>query len=105
MANTLLKLQFECDRAAREFLAIPAWGYQRSKVREAVNNLTSGSQQSRASLVWLLEQAAKLPTQDEPTQKLHELVQADAALRSHKSRPESARELEECNFPSRLRAC
>lgn len=101
--HALLHLQFECDRAAREFLALAAWGFNRGAVREAVNRLTSGSSPSTSALAWLTEHTAKLPQDEEPTRRLHELVQADAALRAYKARPEAMREMLNCNFASRLR--
>jgi hypothetical protein len=103
MQNTLLHLQFECDRAAREFLALAAWGFNRSAVREAVNRMTSGSSQSSSALAWLIEHTAKLPLDEEPARRLHQLVQADSALRAYKSRPEATRELLNCSFATRLR--
>jgi hypothetical protein len=103
MQNTLLHLQFECDRAAREFLALAAWGFNRSAVRDAVNRMTSGSSQSTSALAWLIEHTSKLPLDQEPARRLHELVQADAALRAYKARPEALRELINCSFPNRLR--
>jgi hypothetical protein len=105
MQNTFLQLQFECDRAAREFLALAAWGFNKSAVRQAVNAMTSSSSASTAALAWLTEHTAKLPMNEEPTQRLHDLVQADAALRAYKVRPEAARELTDCAFTSRLRFC
>jgi hypothetical protein len=103
MQNTLLHLQFECDRAAREFLALAAWGFNRSAVRDAVNRMTSGSIQSTSALAWLIEHTSKLPLDQEPARRLHELVQADAALRAYKARPEALRELINCSFSNRLR--
>jgi hypothetical protein len=101
--NTFLYLQFECDRAAREFLALAAWGFNRSAVRDAVNRMTGGCAQSASALAWLTEHTAKLPRNEEPARRLRELVQADAALRAYKVRPEAARELLNCHFGSRLR--
>lgn len=103
MQKTLLLLQFECDRAAREFLALAAWGFNRSAVRQAVNTMTSSSSAAGASLAWLVDHTTKLPMNEEPLRLLHELVQADAALRAYKSRPEAARELADCGFVGRLR--
>src|SRR5215207_7530981 len=91
--NTLLYLQFECDRAAREFLALAAWGFNRSAVHEAVNRMTSGSTQSSSAMAWLIDHIAKLPPDEEPARRLHELVQADCALRAYKARPEATREV------------
>ena len=105
MQNTLLHLQFECDRAAREFLALAAWGFNRSAVRTAVNQLTGRSSQSASAFAWLVEHAAKLPEHEEAERLLHRLVQADAALRSHRERPETASELLACSFVGRLRYC
>ena len=105
MQNNLLHLQFECDRAAREFLALAAWGFNRNAVRQAVNTMTSSSSASTAALAWLVEHTAKLPMNGEPAQRLHELVQADRALRAHKTSPQAAREVALCNFPGRLRFC
>lgn len=105
MPNTFLQLQIECDRAAREFLALAAWGFNKSAVRQAVNTMTSSSSASAAALAWLNEHTAKLPMNEEPKRLLHELVQADAALRSYKARPEAAREFAECSFAGRLRLC
>ena len=105
MTNSLLHLQFECDRAAREFLALAAWGFNRSAVRAAVNQLTSGSSQSTSAFAWLVEHTGKLPQQDEAAQLLHQLVKADAALRAQRERPEAARELLTCSFAGRLRFC
>jgi hypothetical protein len=103
MQNTFLHLQFECDRAAREFLALAAWGFNRSAVRDAVNRMTSGSAQSASALAWLSEHTAKLPQNEEPVRRLHELVQADSALRAYKARPEATREFLNCSFAGRLR--
>lgn len=105
MQNNFLHLQFECDRAAREFLALAAWGFNKSAVRQAVNTMTSNSSASTAALAWLVEHTAKLPMNEEPARRLHELVQADKALRAEKARPEAARELADCSFPGRLRYC
>ncbi|MEO7413700.1 MAG: hypothetical protein ABIZ81_10105 [Opitutaceae bacterium] len=104
MPSTLLQLQFECDRAAREFLALAAWGFNRTAVREAVNTMTSSSSASVAALAWLAEHTAKLPSNQEPTQRLHDLVNADAALRAYKARPEAARDLADCAFAARVRS-
>ena len=103
MPNHLLHLQFECDRAAREFLALAAWGFNRGTVRDAVSRLTSGKNQPASALAWLVEHAAKLPLSDEPARRLHELVQADSALRAYKARPEAAQELLGGSFATRLR--
>jgi hypothetical protein len=102
--NTLLHLQFECDRAAREFLALAAWGFNRSAVRDAVNRLTSGPSQSTSAMAWLAEHMAKLPQDEEPARRLHDLVQADAVLRAYKARPEALREMLNCSFAGRLRS-
>jgi hypothetical protein len=103
MQNTLLHLQMECDRAAREFLALAGWGFNRSAVRDAVNRMTSNSTQSSSALSWLMEHTAKLPLSEEPARRLHELVRADCALRAYKARPEAAREVVDCSFANRLR--
>jgi hypothetical protein len=103
--NTFLYLQFECDRAAREFLALAAWGFNRSAVRIAVNQLTSGTSQSASALAWLREHTAKLPQSAEPEQLLKSLVEADAALRAHRESPEAESELLSCGFAGRLRTC
>ena len=103
MQNSLLYLQLECDRAAREFLALAAWGFNRASVREAVNLLTSGDRQSPMALAWLTDHIAKLLPDEEPALLLHNLVQADLALRAYKERPEATEELLNCNFPNRLR--
>lgn len=105
MQNRLLHLQFECDRAVREFLALAAWGFNRSAVRTAVNQLTSGSNQTGSALAWLREHTAKLPEQEEAEQLLRELVQADAALRSYRARPEARSDAFNCSFAGRLRYC
>jgi hypothetical protein len=105
MPNTLLQLQIECDRAAREFLALAAWGFNKSAVRQAVNTMTSTSSAAAAAHAWLLEHTAKLPMNHEATQRLHDLVQADAALRAYKARPEAAREWADCSFAGRVRYC
>jgi hypothetical protein len=105
MHNDLLHLQIECDRAAREFLAIAAWGFNRTAARHAVNTMTSGSSASNAALAWLLEHTAKLPMNEEPARRLHELVQADKALRARKAHPDAARAILECGFAGRLRYC
>jgi hypothetical protein len=105
MPNTFLHLQIECDRAAREFLALAAWGFNRSAVRAAVNVLTSGPHQSVSALRRLVEHVAKLPQPEEAEQLLRDLVQADTALRAHRSRPEAEREVLECSFAGRLRTC
>jgi hypothetical protein len=103
MSTILLRLQLECDHAAREFLAIPAWGAQRSNVRAAVNKLTGSTPEYRTARVWLTEQARALPAQEEAFQKLDRLVHADATLRSYRCRPDAIRELIECSFPGRVR--
>lgn len=103
MHHKLLQLQFECDRAAREFLALAAWGFNRESVRDAVSRLTSGAKQPASALAWLVEHAAKLPSTDEPARRLHELVQADSARRACKARPEIAQELLNASFATRLR--
>jgi hypothetical protein len=103
MHNKLLQLQFECDRAAREFLALAAWGFNRGSVRDALNRLTSGPNQPASALAWLVEHVAKLPSIDEPARRLHELVQADSALRAYKARPEAAQEALNGSFGTRLR--
>ncbi|HEX2855533.1 MAG TPA: hypothetical protein VHO24_20020 [Opitutaceae bacterium] len=105
MPNSLLHHQFACDRAAREFLALAAWGFNRTAVRAAVNQLTSGTHQPPSALAWLVEHVAKLPQHDEAERLLHDLVQADAALRIHRSRPEATRESLACVFAGRLRYC
>lgn len=103
MPTILLSLQLECDHAAREFLAIPSWGDQRSNVRAAVNKLTGSTPEYRTALTWLTEQARILPPQDEAVGKLDRLVRADTALRSYRCRPDAIRELIECSFPGRVR--
>jgi hypothetical protein len=103
MPNTFLYLQIECDRAAREFLALAAWGFNRSAVRATVNALTSGPSQSSSALAWLVEHVAKLPQPEEAERLLCDLVHADAALRAHRNRPEAEREVLECSFAGRLR--
>ncbi|HEX2855528.1 MAG TPA: hypothetical protein VHO24_19995 [Opitutaceae bacterium] len=105
MRNTFLHLQLECDRAAREFLALAAWGFNRSAVRAAVNQLTSGASQGVSALAWLVEHTAKLPESAEAGRLLQDLVQADAALRAHRERPEAESELRTCDFAGRLRTC
>lgn len=105
MRNTFLHLQFECDRAAREFLALAAWGFNRSAVRAAVNQLTSGPSQSVSALAWLAEHTAKLPESEEAETLLQDLVQADAALRAHRESPQAESELLACGFAGRLRTC
>jgi hypothetical protein len=105
MQNRLLHLQFECDRAVREFLALAAWGFNRNAVRMAVNQLTSGSYQPTAALAWLEEHAAKLPQQDEAQALLYDLIRADAALRAYRSRPEARSDTFNCAFAGRLRYC
>ena len=105
MRNTFLHLQFECDRAAREFLALAAWGFNRSAVRAAVNQLTSGSTQSSSAYAWLVEHTAKLPESETAERLLQDLVRADAALREYRARPEAAEESLACSFSGRLRYC
>ena len=105
MKNNFLHLQIECDRAAREFLSLAAWGFNRAAVRQAVNTMTSTSSASTAALAWLVEHTAKLPMNEEPARRLHELVQADKALRAYKAQPEASREHVECAFNGRLRFC
>ncbi|HEX2853747.1 MAG TPA: hypothetical protein VHO24_10955 [Opitutaceae bacterium] len=85
MYDKLLHLEFECDRAAREFLAAAAWGFNRESVREAVSRLMSGPKQPASALAWLVEHAAKLPTTADAARRLHQLVHADSALRAYKS--------------------
>jgi hypothetical protein len=104
MSTILLRLQLECDHAAREFLALPAWGTQRTNVRTAVNQLTSSTPEYRSALAWLTDQARRLPSQEEALEKLGRLVHADSALRSYKCRPDAIRELIECSFPGRVRS-
>ena len=103
MPTILLRLQLECDHAAREFLAIPNWGEQRSNVRVAVNKLTGSTSEYRVALTWLTEQARALPVEDEAIKKLDRLVCADTALRSYRRRPDAIRELIESSFPGRVR--
>jgi hypothetical protein len=103
MPNTLLQLQLECDRVVREFLALAAWGFNRSAVRAAVNQLTTPSSPSTCAFAWLVEHTTKLPQHEEAEQLLHRLVQADAALRAHRERPETPSELLACSFAGRLR--
>lgn len=105
MTNRLLYLQVECDRAAREFLALAAWGFNRTAVRAAVNQMTSASSQTSSASAWLLEHIAKLPQREEADQLLHKLIQADAALRAHRARPEAESETLACSFAGRLRYC
>src|SRR5689334_1429171 len=102
MQNHLLFLQMECDRAAREFLALAAWGFNRTAVRQAVNTMTGSSSASTSALAWLVEHTAKLPLSEEPARRLHELVEADKALRAFKKRPEAARSVVECAFAGRV---
>jgi hypothetical protein len=93
MYDKLLHLEFECDRAAREFLAAAAWGFNRESVREAVSRLTRGPKQSASAVAWLVEHAAKLPSTADAARRLHQLVHADAALRAYKSTLEVAPEV------------
>jgi hypothetical protein len=85
MYDKLLHLEFECDRAAREFLAAAAGGFNRESVRETVSRLISGPKQSAPAVAWLVEHAAKLPTTADATRRLHQLVHADSALRAYKA--------------------
>ena len=103
LPNPLLQLQIDCDRAAREFLALAAWGFNKSAVREAVNTMTSSSSASVAARAWLVEHTEKIPMNDEPRQRLDDLVRADTALRAYKASPEAAQALAECSFAGRVR--
>jgi hypothetical protein len=103
MPNSFLHLQIECDRAAREFLALAAWGFNKNAVRQAVNTMTSSSSASASARAWLDEHTNKLPMNEEPRRLLQDLVQADAALRAYKATPEAAQALAECDFAGRLR--
>lgn len=84
MYDKLLHLEFECDRAAREFLAAAAWGFNRESVRETVSRLVSSPQQSASAVAWLVEHAAKLPSTADATRRLHQLVHADSVLRAYR---------------------
>ncbi|MEO7413830.1 MAG: hypothetical protein ABIZ81_10770 [Opitutaceae bacterium] len=101
--TSLLYLQLECDRAAREVLAIPSWKCERRKVTEAINLMTGDSRRSTEALAWLIIESGKLPMSDEPARKLNELVRADAELRAARKRPEAVRELFQSMFPGRVR--
>jgi hypothetical protein len=105
MPNRFSHLQSECDRAARQFLALAAWGFNRSAVRAALHQLTSESNQPLSALAWLTEHTAKLPQRDEAERWLHYLVKTDAALRTHRARVESASPTLAYNFTPRLSCC
>jgi hypothetical protein len=92
MYDKLLHLQFECDRAAREFLALAAWGFNRANVRDKVSRLMSGPHQPASAVAWLVEHAAKLPRPDDAARRLHQLVHADSALRAYKAALEAGPE-------------
>jgi hypothetical protein len=88
------QLEIECDRIAEEFLALN-WGTSKAKVRGAVSEMLGGAKIFSSSMAWLLKESSKLPVQDEPARKLHDLVDAISALRMRKNQIESAEEPEQ----------
>ena len=82
METALNDLRAECDRTAREFLAIEGWKCPKWKVENYVKELRSSSALSSSAMGWLLRQTTTLPVQAEPARRLHELVHAITALRA-----------------------
>lgn len=89
MDTELRILEIEAQHTAAEFLALN-WGTSRSKVRAAVEELIAGTQLSSSSMGYLLRQSSKLPVQDEPARKLHDLVTVVTALHEKKKIDEYA---------------
>jgi hypothetical protein len=85
MDETLNELRAECRRAAEEFLAVESWGSAKPRARAALDEMIAGSKLATSSMAWLVRQTPKLPVQAEPARRLHEFVQAVAALRAREA--------------------
>lgn len=82
MEMPLHELRAVCDRAAADFLAIGGWACPPAKIRAAVREMLSHSKPSTAPMAWLVKQTGKMPVQAHAATRLHDLVQAIAALRA-----------------------
>src|SRR5215203_511826 len=88
MSDTLEDLEKECRRATADFLALD-WGHSKPKVRDAVNEMLSGSKLFTSSMAFLLKECTKLPVQAEPARRLNDLVGAISMLRTRKRQAEN----------------
>jgi hypothetical protein len=84
MELTLGELRDECDRAARELLSIHGWPCPKSKVEAAVAEIRGGTRLATSSMNWLLHQIPKIPADQQPANRVNDLIQALRAVREHR---------------------